>query len=510
MYYAATDTITQIAFSTGNVFKSNTAQVSGGGIFWNYNTPVNLTQISFSSNTAQKYGNNYGCFAQVLKSINSTQYLNQSILRRSLGTLSGTTSLTLSTQQSGGSLGNIYLALVDEFDQIVGSDSSSTVTIGITGTHSDATYTPTLTGTTSQIFKNGVVNFDDLKFTAQPGSNYSLEFATTGIDSSKPSNAAYLTANSQISTAMSFVINLRNWIEGESFQSSGACVEWASPNFYSLSTFSSPDNCKDCQKDRMRWKGGSDIVPLSGYWRSANTTDNIIECFYKPACRGYEDIYNNSWGRCFTGYQGLLWADCKVGFSRTGDFECSKCPDPVWNIIRIALVMIAVVFWIVILIRSTLSGALQRKNIQSVYIKLMMNHLQLIILASSFDFDWPSRVLKLFETTEPVAKVSQQIISFDCFLDQRSEDSSSSSNSCESNTSSNDGNLIRVYYQKMIIFAWLPLLLGLGSFIFWSFYFCRKGRAARTKKTSRIMATLIILFFLVHPTIVEVMFSNFK
>ena len=510
LYYAATDTITQVVFETGNEFTSNSAGSSGGGIFWNYNTPKNLSQVTFTSNTASKYGNNYGCFAQVLKSINSTQYSSQTSSRRFLGTLSGTTSLTLSSQQSGGSLGDIYLALVDEFDQIVGSDSSSTVTIAISGTHTGATYTPTITGTTSLTFSNGVVNYGDLTFTAEPGSNYSLTFTTTGIDATKPSNAAYLTANSQTSTAMAFAIQLRTWITGESFQTSGAWVEWASPDFYSLSSLSSPADCKDCQTDRMFWNGGSDIGPRPGYWRSSNTSDDFIECLYKPACLGYESTYNNSWGQCFTGYQGKLCADCKAGFSRTGDYEWGKCPDPVWNIIRIVLVMTGVTVGLVILIKSTLAGALQRKNIQSVYIKLMMNHLQLIILASSFNFDWPSRVLKLFETTEPVAKVSQQIISFDCFLDQRSDSDTTNSNSCEGNATTNDGNLIRIYYQKMIIFALLPLLLALGSFIFWSLYFCRKSRAARTKKTSRIMATLIILFFLVHPTIVENMFSNFK
>ena len=75
--------------------------------------------------------------------------------------------------------------------------------------------------------------------------------------------------------------------------------------------------------------------------------------------------------------------------------------------------MIAVVVGIVIMIRSTLAGAIQRKNIQSVYIKLLMNHLQLLILTASFDFDWPDRVNKIFETSEPVAQVTTQILSFD-------------------------------------------------------------------------------------------------
>ena len=85
----------------------------------------------------------------------------------------------------------------------------------------------------------------------------------------------------------------------------------------------------------------------------------------------------------------------------------------IWNVIRLTGILIAVIVGIVFMIKSTLNGALQRKNIQSVYIKILMNHLQLIYLTSSFDFDWPDNVVELFEASEPVAQVSQQILSFD-------------------------------------------------------------------------------------------------
>ena len=49
-----------------------------------------------------------------------------------------------------------------------------------------------------------------------------LSFSTTGIDSTKPSNAAYLTANSKTSTALDLSVSLRSCIVGESFSTSGA------------------------------------------------------------------------------------------------------------------------------------------------------------------------------------------------------------------------------------------------------------------------------------------------
>ena len=319
---------------------------------------------------------------------------------------------------------------------------------------------------------------------------------TTGIDSTKPSNSAYLSSNSKSSTAMDFTISLRTCIAGEAFSGNGAWVECTAGTEYLLSTLSTPGNCKACQTTKMYWYGGSDIGPKPGYWRSSNTSDNFIGCLFASACLGYESTYNNSLGACFSGYQGYLCADCEVGYSRSGDYECAKCPNPILNVVQLVLILLAVIVGIVIMIRSTLAGALQRKNIQSVYIKILMNHLQLIVLTASFDFDWPNAVLTLFETTEPVAQASSHILSFDCFLDQRSN--------------SNDTNLIRLYYQKMIMYALLPLILAFWSFTFWSLFYWRKSAEVKKGKPGRIMASLIILFFLVHPSIVEYMFSNFK
>lgn len=56
----------------------------------------------------------------------------------------------------------------------------------------------------------------------------------------------------------------------------------------------------------------------------------------------------------------------------------------------------------------------------SVYIKIMMNHLQLIMITASFNFEWPNSIVSFFETVSPIATASDNLISFDCFLDFRS------------------------------------------------------------------------------------------
>jgi len=41
------------------------------------------------------------------------------------------------------------------------------------------------------------------------------------------------------------------------------------------------------------------------------------------------------------------------------------------------------------LIKSTMAGAKERKNVTSIYTKILMNHFQLLILTANFEFDWP-------------------------------------------------------------------------------------------------------------------------
>jgi hypothetical protein len=202
-----------------------------------------------------------------------------------MATASGNTSYSASNQTSGGVLDTIWMALVDQFGQVVGSDSTSTATLSIVGNHSSDTYTPILTGTSTVTASNGAFEFIDITFTAEPGTTYSkvlyfinlaLEVTTTGIDSKLPSNAVHLTTNSVSNTSLSVTIELRLCVEGESFETDGSCVECAAETLYSLATSTTVSTCLDCQTKKMFCYGGNDIGPRPGYWRSSTSSDNFI------------------------------------------------------------------------------------------------------------------------------------------------------------------------------------------------------------------------------------------
>ena len=475
LYYSSSDNSSQIVFKSGITFNINNAEDSGGAVFWNYNQPVNLTAASYSGNTASLYGNDYGCFSQLIKTITSSQYNLQIGSRRNLDntTSSGSTNVTIDNQQSGAKLEPIYTALYDEFGQIVGSDSKSTITIRLTTINNNDTYPPQLIGSLTLTFDKGVAQFGTINFTAEPTQSYNLEFSPTGIDPLKPSNKNYLLSNSLPNTSMPLAIGLRGWIVGELFETSGACTEWQSPNYYSLEIMTEPGRCKDWQKTHMYWYGGSDIGPKPNFWRSSNMTDKIIKWLYPPACLGYNksDITTNL-GEWLTGYQGILWADWKVGYSRRGKYECSKCPDPVWNIIRLILVLIAIVIFIIVLLYITLKSIKKRSNRHPIYVKILINHLQMQMMIVSLSIDLPEEIIKMIETIYPVDHAINQLMSFDCFIDQRSEDDG-------------NGNRVRLYFQKMIILALLPIFLLLISVLIWNLWACFKKRCWKKNDCSK-------------------------
>lgn len=91
----------------------------------------------------------------------------------------------------------------------------------------------------------------------------------------------------------------------------------------------------------------------------------------------------------------------------SGEYKCALCPNPYWNVVRISLILVAVIIGIAFMVRSSLASALVLKNVQSVYFKIFMNHMQLVVLTASFEFSWPENVEKFFDASKPVAQASQ-------------------------------------------------------------------------------------------------------
>ena len=121
----------------------------------------------------------------------------------------------------------------------------------------------------------------------------------------------------------------------------------------------------------------------------------------------------------------------------------------------------------------------------------------MIMLTSSFDFNWPDKIKKFFNFSTPVGEATTQIFSVDCFMDTNLP-----------TDKINDGHFfIRMFYLKLLLFALSPFAILLLSVTVWSIitYVQRNMQLMQQKATS----TLVILLFLIHPNIVKYTFHSF-
>jgi hypothetical protein len=114
--------------------------------------------------------------------------------------------------------------------------------------------------------------------------------------------------------------------------------------------------------------------------------------------------YRNQ-GECDTGYQGFLCTDCQINYARKGKllivefkicigfYECSPCPNKTANAFKIIGLLVLLFVLLFFTVRFTIKNAKEGRATASVYLRIFLNHSQLIVLTASFQLDWPSIVI---------------------------------------------------------------------------------------------------------------------
>jgi hypothetical protein len=159
-------------------------------------------------------------------------------------------------------------------------------------------------------------------------------------------------------------------------------------------------------------------------------------------------------------------------------------------VVRVVGVGIAALLIIVVIIKTSLVSAHRSRSPYSIYFKIFINYLQLLTATAVFDFKWPSYVLQLLKLQESAGNVSEQVFSFDCFFTSSSAD---------------EGKLT---YFRVVLLSTLPLLLVCCSFLLWSAVSWARKSSVYIK--NHMVNSIVVLFFLVHPSIVKVMFDIFN
>jgi hypothetical protein len=448
---------------TSNSFSSNSAGLNGGAVYWTKQQPTFLNN-SFSDNSAE-YGPDIASFGIKMKSQDFDE---------SQGKLSKVTEDSYIDIASGQRLPQpIVVALVDHTGQVVRTDNFSTASIFPADTAN-----VTLTGTSKVTALRGVYNFTEVKFSAQPGVRIKALFSSDVLDALTSQDSGYSTE------PLSVDMQLRECQTGEALVGKD-CVQCIAGT-YSLDPTQPCTNCPSGAK----CLGGSLILPDSGYWRPSKYTDSIFACPNSAACLGSPHIKPSLTGECYEGYRGNKCQACDNGYSRTTENVCGKCPDNVSNAFRL-IGMIGVLALICgVLVRSSIQTAYESAAVYSIYLKIFANYLQLVLLTTQLSLEWPSFVYELFSIQKNTGTATDQFLSVDCYL-----------------ANSNDDAYKDLYFDKLKVIALIPVIFSLAATTFWTVHFAvRRDKGVFRKQW---VATLVVLFFLIHPNILRSNFSYF-
>lgn len=494
VYYAWTLSGCQLSFS-GDSFIAWTSAVNGGAILWTYSQPNGVDTCTFSNNIAAIYGNNVAAIPTKIMVIPGTSYSN----------------MIISNQRSGGSLPLLKIGVYDVYGQIVASLNDGTLTSTITWNTKD-TYPSFVTEPDTLKSTSGIFSFNNVVTTGTPGVTQKITFKTSSINEKIPVNKAYLTSNSLSSSEITFTVNLRYWIAGEEFLSDGAWSTWAAGVGYSMVAPTTISSCTPCPVSYAYWLGGNSIAPKAGYWRPDISSDLFLQWQTTSAWLGYTSANNNFYGGCSEGYIGVLWGDWDYGYSRTNDFEWGKCPNTIYNGLRIFGFIILMIVVLLFLVKTTLNGAGNKRNALGVYNRIIVNHVQMVTIIYSFKLEWPSTFTDIFKSTKTASDVTQQFISFDCFIDRRT-------------STDMNANPIPLYYYRLFLMAALPLIIMIINSIIWNiiflYYTYKETPESRlntanyrkmlgNQKERRIIATNFIVLLFIHPSILNVYFQMFS
>lgn len=463
-----------LAFYGNSSFISNSSpNGSGGAIKW-LGSPPNVIGDIFYLNNSALYGSDNAAYPVNLKFDS----------RREL--------LAIENFRPGAVFkDSLIICLTDDYDNVV-SSSEYDQTVGVLTGYEYFVVSEKI----SFIAISGCFNLTGFILEGPLGQNGTIIFHSDLI-TEELSKYGYSSQSNQ--SFISININLRECSYGEQI-SKKQCV-FCSQLKYLIEP---SESCLDCPTG-AKCLGGYLELPTQGYWKLDRYSSEIYQCPYADSCLGSKNLSDNIdisslniedddvdyTGTCLTGYKGNMCASCEIGYSKSGNGKCAKCPNPSVNAVIIASFMLLIIMIAYIMVSSTLKSAFSAKSLHSIYIKIFTNYLQIVFLTTELNLNWPNYVLQFFSIQRSAASSTDQLYSIDCFFGEKS------------NFKTED-----IYYYKILLAALLPFAVGLISLVVWLFISFYKESNSYLKR--ELWTTIIVLFFLVHPNVVKTIFSSFS
>lgn len=84
------------------------------------------------------------------------------------------------------------------------------------------------------------------------------------------------------------------------------------------------------------------------------------------------------------------------------------------NVLRLSLVLIGVIALAVFIIRAAINASIDKTSYASTYMRILMNHLHMLLITAYFHFNWSYHIKKFYTTIKPIAQATSFGFSFDC------------------------------------------------------------------------------------------------
>jgi hypothetical protein len=160
------------------------------------------------------------------------------------------------------------------------------------------------------------------------------------------------------------------------------------------------------------------------------------------------------------------------------------------NTIRLIGIGISFIVLAIFTIKSTINSALEGLELHSIYIRIFANYIQLVSFIGAFKISWPNTFSNLMNAQDLTGSATQQVFSVDCYLETENDP------------------VFGVFFMKLTFLFLAPFLIMGVSILFWGIYAAVKKNRIYLK--SHLLTTIIVLLFLFHPDIVEMIFSAFS
>ena len=175
---------------------------------------------------------------------------------------------------------------------------------------------------------------------------------------------------------------------------------------------------------------------------------------------------------------------------RSGLYECSYCPHPIMNAIRIGLITLLVLSIIGILVWFNIRKV--KESHISILSKIFTNYIHTVTAAVGFNVRYPQVIKDVFKPANDVSSATESILSVDCFL-----------NDLNLNFFGSSEYIFKTFASSLVPLA-IILLFVLILVV------CKLIRKDKLNMGRSVIISIITIVYFLHPSITEKSLSLFR